>query len=83
MNKAMLPTKQEAKRLEEEKQLYAQVKALHKQLKELSDENNKASSSNASESGFFAATQLTAPTDNPVTEQSIFTDLYTGLSPQP
>ncbi|MDR3504149.1 MAG: phosphoribosyltransferase family protein [Legionella sp.] len=60
MNKAMLPTKQESEFLEEEKQLSTQFKALHKQLKALR-ENNKASSSTASQPGFFA------PTDAPPT----------------
>lgn len=67
MNKTMLPTKQESEFLEEEKQLSAQFKALHKQLRELR-ENNKASSSKASESGFF--TPKDTPVVAPATEQT-------------
>ncbi|USQ13987.1 hypothetical protein J2N86_01165 [Legionella lytica] len=78
MNKAMLPTKDEAILLKEETLLCAQFKALHKQLKTLREENNKASSSKTSESGFFAlpegpaAITVVAPTDNPSVAQTEF-----------
>lgn len=71
MNKSMLPTKQESEFLEEEKQLSAQFKALHKQLKALREENNTASSSKASTSTFFAPdAPIHTPTNNPVIEQT-------------
>ncbi|MFJ1269719.1 phosphoribosyltransferase [Legionella lytica] len=69
MNQTMLPTELENEHLKEEKNLCAQIKTLHKQLKELREENNKASSSKP---GFFATTEITPPTDNAVTEQSTF-----------
>ncbi len=75
MNKAMLPTKKESELLKEEKQLCAQFKTLHKQLRQVREEN-KASSSKVSESGFFALTgtpvdiKAATPTNNPPISQT-------------